>query len=612
MNLPIFLTREAPQRRLLLHSVFLLLLTFFVTGCFSEPAVDEIPAIDSTVVSATLEPSQAPPTDAPSLTPIPTQPAATSTSPPSPSPLPTETAEVIASVVEAPPLDLSIKPDKINIYPVPKLYAGDLATFQIGAYIPEDVDPFQVEVEIKIDGERIVYGTLNGRNLGGETLGLYAFAWDTTYQAGQHVLEIRLDPSDKIQQGDENLENNVYSETISVALDKYRPLKDQNAEWISRATEYADIHVVKGTAAARDLDYLAEVTNQSILKAIQTVQETPNRRYDLYFIDRVIGQGGYAGGSIVISYLDRNYAGGRIEEVITHETIHLLDQQFTPFGRLVFLAEGMAVWGAGGHYKPEDLDRRAAALIKSGGYIPLEALINNFYPAQHEIGYLQAGAFVKYLIDVYGYDRFRTFYSQFNPKRSNTYSGSLNQSLLEHYQKTLSEIEQEWLTHLSNVPIDDIEIADLDSTIHFYEVMRRYQIAYDPTAHFLQAWLPNPTELYNLGLTAELTRHPEEEINLILEAMLTEADMALLAGDYQETEVLLGSVERILDNGGVIVDPLAQAYKEIVMRADEQGYEVQRILLTGSEAEALVTNPYTPEILSLRFVRDPGGWLFIQ
>ncbi|MEM7800376.1 MAG: hypothetical protein AAF633_14370 [Chloroflexota bacterium] len=590
----------------------LIIAILFGSACQIESQSDVIPT-NTAETTVAQEPIAAPTSTnspvPPTVVPAPTAIHETPTSPPSPSPIPTETHSPTATTDLN---DLAIRTDHINIYPVPRLFAGDVASFQIGARVPEGIDPYQIEVEVLIDGETIVYGTMNASNLGGDILGLYTFAWDTTFEAGSHSLEIRLDPADKITVGDEDPANNIYTQELQVALDKYRPLKDQNAEWLTYQTRYANIHVVKGTAASRDYKRLIEVTDASIEKAIDILNEPPSRRYDLYFIDRVIGQGGYAGGSIVISYLDRNYAGGRIEEVITHETIHLLDQQFTPNGRLVFLAEGVAVWGTGGHYKPENLSGRAAALLSSGLYIPIEQLVADFYPVQHEIGYLQAGAFVQYLVDTYGYDLFRSFYSQFNPNQGFTKGDALSFQLEETYGKTLAELEQEWLTYLSGYDIDPNDIADLNASIRFYELMRRYQLTYDPTAHFLQAWLPNPNELLNRGMTAELTRHPEEEINLIIEAMLTEADFALQAQDFQQVEVLLSSVERVLNNDGLLVDPLSQAYKDIVMRSKEQGYEVQYIEMVGSEATAFVTNPYTPNILTLRFIRDPGGWQYIQ
>ena len=386
--------------------------------------------------------------------------------------------------------DLSIITDRVYIYPVPNLYAGDFATFQIAANVPPNIDPFQVDVTLTINGNLIARGNLNHRNLGGDAIGRFAFALDTTNLAGDHSIQIALDPDDKIVEGDENLENNIYVSTFTILQDRFRPVKDDQAQWVTRQSKYANIHVVTGTAAARDLNKLIAMTDESVEKAIAILGETPNRIYDIYFIDRVIGQGGYAAGSIVISYLDRNYAGGGIPEVITHEAIHLIDQQFTPHGRLVFLAEGLAVWSAGGHYKQEDITARAAALLTTGQYVPLPELIDNFYPVQHEVGYLEAAAFVEYLINSYGWEAFKRFYSQVNPNLEASYSASLDRSLTAHYGKSLELLEQEWLAYLGSIPIERSVLVDLNATIKFYDLVRRYQLEYDPTAHFLHAWLP--------------------------------------------------------------------------------------------------------------------------
>ncbi len=78
------------------------------------------------------------------------------------------------------------------------------------------------------------------------------------------------------------------------------------------------------------------------------------------------------------------------------------------------------------------------------------------------------------------------------------------------------------------------------------------------------------------GLTADVLRHPKAEINLLLEVMLGAADATLLAGDYQQANVILNSIERVLESG-TVMDPLAKSYEEIVNKTVTMGFEVQRI-----------------------------------
>ena len=99
-----------------------------------------------------------------------------------------------------------------------------------------------------------------------------------------------------------------------------------------------------------------------MVQAANKLAIMPSQKLHVYLIDRVVGQGGFAGTDMVVSYVDRRYAGGGFYELLVHEATHILDQQFAP-QRVTFLAEGLAVWVSGGHYQAEDLNERSAALV---------------------------------------------------------------------------------------------------------------------------------------------------------------------------------------------------------------------------------------------------------
>ncbi|MFK7801474.1 MAG: hypothetical protein AB8G95_07585 [Anaerolineae bacterium] len=594
----------------------LLIFLFVLSSCTlldpeptQPPPTAELPTSTATEVesqpSPTLPPAE---TTTPIVIPTNTQPLPTDT----PLPLPTST-DTPVPVVEIDVEDsLFIEDNQLNLYPAGPLFAGDKVTFQLAVTIPDFVPYSQVMVRVDINGEQIALQPINAGNLGREKLILLPQAWDTTGQEGNHVVTFTADPDDKIQAGDENPNNNSASYEITIRPPNDLFLKSSQASWVTRKTEHARIHVVSGTAAERDLEKLAIVAEESILKAMAALTEEPRRVYDVYFIERVIGQGGYAGGSMVISYTDRNYSGGRIEEVLVHETIHLLDQQISVGSRLTFLAEGLAVWGSGGHYKPEELDDRAAALVATGYYIPLNQIIDNFYPVQHEIGYLEAGAFVKYLVDTYGWDKFKQLYARLQPAEDGQNAVRLDQFLQSEYGKSLEQIEQEWLTELSKISLDRNVVADLNGTIRFYNIMRQYQEMHDPTAYFLEAWLPGPNGLREQGLTAELTRRPEEAINLTLEVMLTEAEILLRSGNFQQAEVLMGSIERALNNQNTFIDPLGASYNDIALEVYNRGFEVQRILLDGQNAVAVYTINNQNTLKTIEFTRNREDWVVVQ
>ncbi|MCA9974522.1 MAG: hypothetical protein KC413_02190, partial [Anaerolineales bacterium] len=152
-------------------------------------------------------------------------------------------------------------------------------------------------------------------------------------------------------------------------------------------------------------------------------------------------------------------------------------------------------------------------------------------------------------------------------------------------------------------------VTDLATTIRYYNVMRRYQTQYDPTAYFLTAWLPYPEDVEANGNTADLTRRPHEEANITLEAMLGSADEALRAGNYNRANVLLDSVTRVLDNDGAFIDPLATNYLNIVRQAASEGYEVQHVTLNGERAQLTVTKTNTTSIKKLDMVLRGQNWI---
>ena len=219
---------------------------------------------------------------------------------------------------------------------------------------------------------------------------------------------------------------------------------------------------------------------------------------------------------------------------------------------------------------------------------------------------------MQYLVDTYGWEKFKQFYADFQPAPDGLNAARLNETLLADYGKTLEQIEQDWLTKLDEIALDREVVADLNGTIRFYNIMRRYQSIHDPTAYFLEAWLPRPNLLRDRGATAELTRHPEETINLVLEVMLTEAEILLRSGNFRQAEVLMGSIERALDNQNNFIDPLGATYNEIVLEAYDRGYEIQRILLDGQSAIAVYTINNQSTLYTLEYARQGTGWVVVQ
>ncbi len=529
-----------------------------------------------------------------------------------PSPLPPETAT--APVIESPTAslpDLSITAEGVVIHPVPIIYAGDKVTFQLLPFVPETIDVQSVTASILVDGVPVAGGPLERRNWNGQAEAVFEWAWDTANQTGDHEIRVVLDEADTLQQGDENPDNNVVVFPTTVRAATLRPTADAAAEWVTAETSCCVAHVVSDTAAARDFNMLLDELERSVQLAANRLNVTATRKLEVYFIDRVVGQGGFAGSDMVVSYVDRPYAGGGLRELLVHEAVHVLDQEFAP-RRISPLAEGLAVWVTGGHYKAEDLNQRSAALLALGDYVPLAQLFNDFYPIQHEIGYLQAGGFVSYLVARDGWPIFREFYSNTTSDDGATLAEAVDANLRQSYGVGLPEMEAEWLTYLQSLSPSAAEVSDLATTVRYYNIMRRYQQAYDPTAYFLTAWLPHPTAVREQGNPADFSRRPKEEINIILEVMLEASDRALRSGEYARSNVLLDSVDRILDSNGTFIDPLAITYQKIVRAASAFDYELQEVDINGSTAFAVATQAPFIRLTTLNMEQRGQEWVILS
>ena len=578
----------------------IILILFLLISCQEQPApppsptTNQTPFAQSTHAATKIFPTLSP----------------TNTSPPPASATPFLDVTTTPTNV---PTDLSVESANILIYPSGNIFDGETITVQVWAHVPAHLHPNRVAVQLKIDEEVIQETTLSRRMLGGDTIGamtIFPWVWDTTNSAGTHTISISLDPNNTLLDGDENPNNNIASKTITVQPKSQMPAG--NPSWITIENNCCQVHVTKNSTAHRDLATLLPLIDQAVASTSQQLTTTPPDNINIFLIERVIGQGGYtSGNNMVVSYLDRQYTGDNFYELLVHESTHVIDVGFAP-SRIGFLAEGVAVWATGGHYKPENLTQRTAALVQSGQYIPLATLVNNFIASQHEIGYLQAGGFVEYLVNKYGWEATKAFYADTSQNDAGTLAQALDLNLQHHFNQTLAQTEQEWLTTLQTLPLDQAIVQDVNSTIHYYDTMRFYQQLYDPSAHFKLAWFPPAPELQQRNDTASLSRHPETERNILLEVMLQDADNALRSGNYHRANIILDAVDRTLAHNGNLLDPLAINYYEIIHELVAKGYFVHQVNLHGSQASVKVTRPTNPTLSTLQMVLNNQTWILTQ
>jgi hypothetical protein len=289
--------------------------------------------------------------------------------------------------------------------------------------------------------------------------------------------------------------------------------------WLHRATPHYDIYYLPDSPAAHDIDTLAKLAEEAMRAATTRLQTTETTRIRIYFVNRIYYQGGasYSHNELLLSYPppDRDYMSTDLETVLRHETAHALVEQFLGSDRHKggLLGEGVAVWTAGGHYQPESLAPLAATLIgdNAGLYLPLPGLQRDFDNAQHEIAYLEGGAFVQFLVERWGLPKFKQYLDQpDNPQPI--------------YRQDLAGLEQAWRTWLAAQLHTAADSEAVRLRVRYYDLVRRYEATLDPDARVLPGQPPSQWGLTLIGMF----NHPASApTNVALEHEFVQAGAAL-------------------------------------------------------------------------------------
>jgi hypothetical protein len=558
------------------------LLLLFTLACtlFAPRATPTIPASPSP--EATAVPSATPP-------------SATPTSANTPAPV------IISSPTPSGPFHL--KPSDVTFHPDPQLYSGDIVSLELDA---ANADPTWEDASASLfvdslDTEPLATANFAPFGIGGRAQATFQWVWNTAGRVGPQTVILTIVEKDA-EAGEPPLE--VLTLTVNLLPADARPMPEPLARWTQTESECCVFHYLTGTAAERDIAAITLTADEAFEQVEEQLGVTRQNKVVFTLLSRLLGHGGFASDEISVTYIDRDPAHSGLINVFKHEGTHILDRQIAR-ERPTLMTEGLAVYVAGGHFKPEDLEKRAAALLILEDYIPLTELADDFYNSQHEIGYLEAGAFIKFLVDNFGWEKFKAFYASFQSAPSD--SAVLDAALRANFNQSLAELEAQWLARLSALPPDMAQLEDLRLTVMLYDTLRRYQQLNDPAAYFLTAWLPNGPEARQRGIVADFVRHPTAPENIALETMLAAAGEAIVAQKSDDAETLLLSVNAVLDSNNLFFDPLAAEYLQIVTTLSADGYEAQSIRLDENTATATAIRAW-PATESLTLTRDLTGW----
>jgi len=409
-------------------------------------------------------------------------------------------------------------------HPDGPLYVGDQISFEVLA--PAEIGDKTGSIEVTFDGQELGSAGFAPYGIGGRSQATLWWVWNTRdLKPGSYTLTfIRLP------------DNLTWTETFLLHPADQVPLPEPEAHWVSTATVCCNLYYITGTTAERDIVTLSQEADKQSAAVSAQMGSSLSERIDIIFMSRVVGHGGFTWSGIYVSYLDDNYIGNDMSILFHHEFVHYYDSALGGNYLPSMLQEGLAVYLTGGHFKPEPLGPRAAALLALGWYIPLTTIANDFYNQQHEISYLEAGALVKYLVETYGWGAFNEFYRTIPAPENQTVSAVMDIALQDHFGVSFADLETAYLVSLQSQPFTEDVRTDLQLTVTFFDTVRRYQEALDPSAYFLTAWLPDGSVMRQRGIVADFLRHPEGWENRLFESLLIRSNRKLFSGDYKSAE----------------------------------------------------------------------------
>ena len=505
---------------------------------------------------------------------------------------PTETPTAVATSTSQPPAEAAqLTPaGAVRAYPGPEHYAGDILTFEIQTDGSFDESGITVLMALDDMEATEVSATSNFINL------LLPLALDTTNLSGRHTVRFTTADGDL---------NETYSFDVLPA--DQRPANEEGATWMVSETTCCVLHYVSETAAARDIESIAENFQQAADDFSDITGEKFDERLEVYILDRIWGNGGFGGdGELVISYTDRYYGptigAEGLQTLARHEFTHAAGVGLEQAGDgIEFNYEGLAVYVAGGHYKPEPLAQRGAALFDLGYYVPMGQSLE-----QHELAYLYPAAMLTYIVETYGVDALWKFLAA-DADTSDGQPATLESAIQSTFDISLTGFDEDFRAWLESGDPGE-QLDDLRLTIELQDLRRKYQDTYAPPPYFFLGKAENALARPEyLPVTLREVHAPP---NIVIELIIANAQQAIVDGDYSNAEQLIVVLKDVLTTGE-FEDPLAKEYLSIAITLTNAGYNLEALDLQDKLALVEVTRDST-ELISLELQRNDGIWQVLQ
>jgi len=473
-----------------------------------------------------------------------------------------------------------LDPALVQIYPLGAV-TGDWISFDVEPVLAAGYEaPYTVTLALP-DGQTLS-SPVSSVGFDRQPRARFIWAWNTTGLTGTQLFTVTLmappDAPPALPGAD------VLRVTLPLQAPETLLPPEPGVRWDMRATEGIRLHYLTGSAAERDLATLLPLAQGAYAEVAARFEVTTTTVLDVYMLDRILGQGGYATSDwVAVSYTDRVYAPSELTLLLRHELTHRLDSAWGCDQFPSMIREGLAVLVAGGHYWPESLPRNAAALLQTGPYVPLQQLLDDFYLQQHEIGYLEAGALLAYIVEERGWEGMRQL-CEAGAAASGEGTLRLASALAALDQPPLPELERDWLRWLQALHVTAEEGRVLQDGWLLMDTVRAYQSRYDPSAYFLTGILFDPAWGAERGITADFVRRPREARAIALELLLQMAQESLRADAPAEAERLAAAVQAALEPTAS-PPPEVTEMEALVAAVLSRGYEPYRVVWVDDGAK---------------------------
>lgn len=220
--------------------------------------------------------------------------------------------------------------------------------------------------------------------------------------------------------------------------------------WNKKKTHHHIFYYYKGSLAEKDITEIMAIQESCYDYICKILKVKMNRRihYFLYEspeeIGKIYGDNEPANGFAKMP--DKIYAvyNKEVQCIGFHEDAHLISYNTLANPKQALIREGLAMffdkvwWGI-----PNDA--WVQVFITTRLYRKPFILTDNieFYRYSDTITYPIAGAFVDYLISIFGIEKFKIFYK--------TVDDNFDKCFLEIFGKTLNHIEGKWINHIQDI-----------------------------------------------------------------------------------------------------------------------------------------------------------------